>query len=460
MKKILVSVAAATMALSTTASALEDIKVNGQAKLWYETDNRGDDNGKSLFDKHSSTGEATFKLGVAGKQGDVGFGATLYHATTMGLENEVVADTRTDAGTADLAGNDNTNSTYFGEMYFTAPVAPDTILKFGRQELDTPLAFTERWNALPNTFNAAVAINSSIQDVTLIAAYVGQGNAGSNTANVALTSRYVDGTTSNSWKAGDEFDSFYGGAYAIAALYKNDAFAANFWAYYINDAIQARGLSGFGVKDQEVDAYAAWLDVAMKVSDSVNVKGYLAYMDHTAESDLVKAKPKSGGVAPLFNDGVNGDATYAAALSADMKVSDITLFGAASYVSEGDLPVANTATGYKKTMLPTQGIFTDGLYVAQPGSMAFKISAATKVGDTGVSLNVVNNTNSGSKDQHMGIIGTSAQALETTEVYATVKQKVGAFDLMGIVMHRDMNDNDTDKAQGGQTVRIVASVNF
>lgn len=38
MKKIIVSVAVAAIALSTTASALEDIKVNGQAKVWYETE--------------------------------------------------------------------------------------------------------------------------------------------------------------------------------------------------------------------------------------------------------------------------------------------------------------------------------------------------------------------------------------------------------------------------------------
>jgi len=454
MKKILVSVAAATMALSTTASALEDIKVSGQAKLWYETDNKENGNGSSagkdagLFNKTSSDGEVTFKLGMTGKQGDVGFGATLYHASTMGLENDVVSNIRTNAGADDLFANKN-DSTYFGELYFTAPVAPDTLLKFGRQELDTPLAFTERWNAAPNTFNAAVAINSSIDNVTMIAAYIGQGNNGTTSfdlnAGNAGVSKYATGFFKNT---GSEFDSYYGGAYALAALYKQDTVATNLWAYYINDAIK----STVPTLTEKVDAYALWLDAAIKMGDA-NVKGYLAYMDHTASSKLAEALPKTV-------DGVNGDATFAAALSADVTVSDIKLFGAASYVSEGDLPVANTATGYKKTMLPTQGIYADGLAVAQPGSTAVKVSAATKLGSTGISLNAVHNMNSGGKDEIMGIVGTKAQLLEQTEVYATVSQKLGAFDLMGIVMHREFDDNAQDKVAGGQTVRIVASVNF
>lgn len=441
MKKILVSVAAATMALSTTASALEDIKVSGQAKLWYETTNAGTvgTQDKSLFDKDSSTGEVVFKLGMTGKQGDVGFGATIYHGTTMGLENDVVSNTRT--GVNEIYGYDADN-TYFGELYITAPIAPDTVLKFGKQELDTPMAFTERWNAAPNTFNSAVAINSSIDNVTLIAAYVGQGNANNGGP--------------YSFSAQDSFSSYYGTAFALAALYKQDNFNANLWLYQINNVLGNAGLSnqntGVGHLGYEkgVQVNAAWFDAGMKLGDA-NVKAVLAYAGHDDEG-----KPSAGSLV----DGIRGDDTFGAALSADLKVSDITLFAAASYVSEGDIPLANTATGFKKTMLPTQGIYADGLVVAQPGSTAVKVSAATKVGDTGLSLNAVHNMNSGGKDEIMGIVGTKAQLLDQTEVYATVSQKLGAFDLMAIVMHREFDDNVQDEAAGGQTVRIVASVNF
>jgi len=459
MKKILVSVAAATMALSTTASALEDIKVSGQAKLFYETTNAGKvgTEDKSLFDKDSSTGEVAFKIGMTGKQGDVGFGATLYHTTTMGLENDVVQGVRTNTGLNDLAlsGNDNT---YLGEIYITAPVAPDTVLKFGKQELDTPMAFTERWNAAPNTFNSAVAINSSVENLTLIAAYVGQGNA--NQPHYLTTTTPPTPLTA-SFASSETFTSYYGTAFAVAALYKQDNFNANLWLYQINNVLGNSTLTSptnlnIGT-EAGVTVNAAWFDAGMKLGDA-NVKAVLAYAGHDDEG-----KPST----LSLTDGIKGDDTFGAALSADLKVSDITLFGAVSYVNEGDIPLANTATGFKKTMLPTQGIYTDGQYVAQPGSTAVKVSAATKLGDTALSLNAVHNMNSGNDNEVMGIQSKLAHELETTEIYATVKQKVGAFDLMGIVMHRMMDDSvkdgnnkTTDDRQGGQIVRIVASVNF
>ena len=188
MKKIILSVAVATMALSTAAAALEDIKVNGQAKLWYETNNAGvQSNTKStdLFNKDQSTGEVVFKLAMTGKQGNVGFGLTAYQASAMGLKGSIVSSTRTNttnlgnglaAGPAHTNGNGVNGDMFIAESYITVPMGEKTLLKFGKQELDTPLAFTERWNALPNTFDAAVVVNNSINDVTVIGAYVGTGS--------------------------------------------------------------------------------------------------------------------------------------------------------------------------------------------------------------------------------------------------------------------------------------------
>jgi imipenem/basic amino acid-specific outer membrane pore len=423
MKKIIVSAAAAVMALSTTASALEDIKVNGQTKVWYETSNTNDGD---MFGVSKSSAEVVFKLGMTGKQGDVGFGTTVYQTSTMGLEGKLVGGTRSNAtGNVDP---DTADQMFVGEAYFTAPIAPDTVLKFGKQELDTPLAFTERWNSVPNTFNAAVALNSSVDNLTMALAYVGQGN------------------TAGSFKVDGEVDNqYFGGAYALAALYKADALAVNFWGYHIENALST-GLDWYAGNGSGVSVEAAWLDAAM-TAGPVNVKGYAAYLTH---------------------DGDGAEDTYAAALSAGMKVADINLFAAASYVNEdGDLPVANTATNFKKTKLPTAGVYTDGLYVAQPGSTAFKVKASTKLASTGLALQIVNNTNSGDDREAMGIQGFGAATLDTTEVDLIVSQKVGVFNLKGILLHRMMDDNvanadgkTTEDLKGGQHVRVIASVNF
>jgi imipenem/basic amino acid-specific outer membrane pore len=390
MKKLMVSFAAAAVALSTSAMALEDIKVSGQAKLWYETNNKGDND---MFNKDNASGEVVFKLGVTGKQGNVGFGATLYDSSTMGLEGLLVSGVRTDANNLVQGTNDQL---YVGEAYITAPVAPDTTLKFGKQELDTPFVFTERWNAAPNTFNAAVAINQSVENLALVAAYVGQ-TSGMGTAGWKTTGTPVT-------QINDQ------GAFAFGGLYKADGLGVNGWYYAIPTV-----------------ADAFWLDAGVSVA-GVNLKGIVAGM-----------MPRADGV----------DDTMGYALSAGMAVGGVKLMAAASMIGEdGVLPLANVGTGFKKTKLPTAGVYTDGVYVAQPDSTAFKLKAAGKIASTGLALQGVMNQND------------SVDALETTEVDLIVTQKLGDFNFKGILIHRAFEDDAVDDAAGGQHVRLIASVNF
>ena len=391
MKKIILSVAMATMALSTAAAALEDIKTTGQAKLWFETNNA---NNKDLFDKTSGSGEVAFKLGMTGKQGNVGFGATMYDVSSMGLAATAVNGVRTD-------GSDY-NNPYLGEMYITAPVGAKTLLKFGKQELDTPFAFTERWNVVPNTFNAAVAVNNSISNVTLIGAYVGQSSMAVSTTGTGISAN--SGTPTNLYLGDSTF--------AAAALYKNDGLAVNFWAYSVSSTMSA-----------------LWLDAAMNLG-GVNVKAYANKIDPTAN---------------------NQDSTTAFALSAGAKVSGISVFGALSRVSEGQFSVGNTATNSKKTKLPTMGVYTDGVYVARPGSKAYKLKASGKIGNTNIALQAVKNTNSA-----VALTDT----LDTLEFDLILSQKVGDFNFKAIVMDRSFDNATLSTSTGGQYIRIVTSVNF
>jgi len=417
MKKIIVSAVVAAMALSTTASALEDIKVSGQAKLWYETWNKGDND---IFDKYASQAEVVFKLGVTGKQGNVGFGAEYTQGSTMGVENMLVMGTRTGANTLTQqlgAGEDG----YVSKAYITAPIAPDTIIKMGRQELNTPFAFTEKWNAQQNNFDALVAINSSVKNLTLIGAYVGQ-------TNTAISSG------APAWKAQANFEQLHGGAFAAGALYKNDMLAVNGWLYSVRDYMNAQILTeitGGGVIDN-IHAEAAWLDAKVSVAGA-NVKAIVAHMAPSADLD----------------------STTGFAVAADYSVAGIKLFAAGSSVGEGVLPLGNVATNFKKTKLPTAGVYTDGLFVAQPEATAFKVKASGKLGSTGLALQAVMNTSDNAATE-----GADENTKDTTEVDLIISQKVGDFNLKGILMHRSFADDATDDAAGGQHVRVIASVNF
>ena len=431
MKKIILSVAVATMALSTVASALEDIKVSGQAKLWYETqdagsymsgnDAAGTKTDKNLLDAQSSTGEVVFKLGVTGKQGNVGFGTTIYQSSTMGLEGVVVGAVRTK----------NSSQMYVGEAYITAPLVASTIMKFGKQELDTPMAFTERWNAAPNTFNAAVLVNNSVDNLTLIAAYVGQSDN--------------EGT----WKRDNEVDDqYYGGAFAVAALYKTDAFGLNAWAYQINNvggATTQRTITTPYLTHGGNSVNAYWLDATVKAGP-VALKAYAAMV--STDQD-----------APTgTNNGHVGDSTTAVALSAGMKAGPVNLFLAGSTLTEGQYHVANTATGFKKTKLPTAGVYTDGVYVAAPASTAFKLKASGKAGSTGLALQAVMNTNS--DDDRYTPTTSGKNIKDTTEIDLIITQKLGDFNFKAILLNRTFADSVTDKASGGNHFRVITSVNF
>jgi imipenem/basic amino acid-specific outer membrane pore len=407
MKKIILSVAAAAMALTTTAAALEDIKVNGQAKLWYETSNTA--NG-DLFDDKKSSGEVVFKLGVTGKQGNVGFGASVYQTSTMGLENNLVSSSRTYTNSASPSGANN-NEMFVGEMYITIPTVANTTLKIGKQELQTPFAFTEKWNAVPNTFNAAVVINKSIENLTLVGAYVGQGNA-NNPYDGADAGTAPDA----SWKVDGEVSrSFYEGAYAAVAHYKAGDMAAN--AYYY---------------DLKRVATAYWVDAGMKVA-GVDANVYYGAMD-----------PKAA----------NSEDTNAIALSLGTKVSDISLFAAISKTNDVDstktyLRLANTATGFKKTKLPTAGVYTDGVYVADEDTLAWKLKASTKLAGVGMALQYINN------DQ-----GTANSAKDTQEIDLILSKKLGDVNMKAILLDRSFDQAAEDAKSGGQHVRIIASVDF
>jgi len=400
MRKIILSVAVAAMALSTTASALEDIKVNGQAKLWYETDNAGNTatNPGDLFNKTDASGEIVFKLGMTGKQGNVGFGATVYQSSSMGLEGNAINAYRTDVTNGDM---------FVGEAYVTAPMGAGTTLKIGKQELNTPYLFTETWNAIPNTFNAAVVTNKSVKDLTLVGMYVGQDNAATFKVN------------------GDVNDQLFGGSIVAGALYKNSAFDANVWYSHVSNAAGTTAGGSLGYTGgTAVNTY--WVDAGVKVAD-INLRAY----------------------ATMFDADALPDTTNAFALSAGTKVGNFDLFAAASTVSEdGGHSVANLSTGGKKSSLPTEGVYTDGVYVAQNDSVAIKGKVSTKVGSTGIALQAVNNTND------------SVAAKETTEVDLFLTDKFGDFSTTAILMHRSFDDDATDDSAGGFYARFIVALNF
>jgi len=239
MKLVKMSLAAALL-LSASAFALDNVKVSGDAKLFYGTNDAGSNSlfskGADLNDPYGDTGgsyaDTALRVGVTGDLlKGVSFGVTGYAVSTLGLENNLVGNVWTGAHTAsahsgaNFAGAEANDAMWIGEAWMATTLGKTTG-KIGRMELDTPLAFTEKWNIVPNTFEAAVLINQDLPDTTLVGAWVGKGNnqvAAQALANAKFNTfgtdgAYAAGLVNNSFKP-LTFQAWYYNVVDVATAY-------------------------------------------------------------------------------------------------------------------------------------------------------------------------------------------------------------------------------------------------
>ena len=351
---------AAIMAVGFSSSAVageKGITVNpfGTAKLFYETVTNNSDSATDLFDQKNAVGQARISGGATGKLNNcLGYGFEYMAVDTLGLENNLVSGVAMSHGEGTQIDPLDTQH-WASQAYLTYSPCDsflsNTTFKIGRQYLDTPLAFTENWKIAPNSFDAVVALNQDILNTTLVGAYIGKGNG-------AL----------GSVTTGEQFRT-YGtdGAYALGAITSllDGAIPVSVWAYDVVNVAQA-----------------FWADAGYKANlDGIklNLAGQYGLMTPDA-------------------DGADDSSGFGVKVKTNLNVADMDFCLMAGYSSvdeEGSLALANTATGGKKTKLYTAGVYTDGVYVAQPGSDAFKVKASTKIAGLGsLTAQYINNENS------------------------------------------------------------------
>ncbi len=186
-KTLLLSVVASTMIMAggtigapvepvvetpAVAATTSDWDFSGQAVVYYQTTDafgNGD-----LFEQDTSRANAGLQLRAVNKNlfSGIGAGVEVNGLATLGLQEDVVAGVMQSAGTADARGG------WISQAYLTYATGK-TNFKVGRQELPkalSPFAFSEGWNVFKNTFDAALVVNSDIQDTTLVGAIVAKAN--------------------------------------------------------------------------------------------------------------------------------------------------------------------------------------------------------------------------------------------------------------------------------------------
>lgn len=221
----------AAMLLGANLYAIDNVKVNGDAKVYYSTDDsektvKGGTTG-GFFEQDSSAAQAALRLGITADLTEgVSAGATMTALSSLGLENNLVGNT--------WEATDDLQSDYWFSEAWIAGTAGKTTGKIGRQTLDTPLVYTETWSIAPNTFESIVAINQDIADTTLVAAYIGSSSSGMGDFGTTGAFGGVVATPDKTHQ-GSRFTQFGGlsnGAYTVGII--NNSFkplTAQFWYY-------------------------------------------------------------------------------------------------------------------------------------------------------------------------------------------------------------------------------------
>jgi hypothetical protein len=296
----MISMVAASLVTGAVATADVDVKVGGQAVLYYQT---FDTDADGFFHQNSSLANIGLQINADSDIGNgFGLGAQYSMLGTLGLEKNLVSNIM-------QTGNGELNGGALTKVYLTKKMG-NTLVKVGRQELPkalSPLAFSESWNVFKNTFDAAVVINSDLPETTLVGAYVSTSN---NHGDLSNFGDMAGGAVAN-------------GAYMLTAATKLIPMTALTLSYYMMDEVQ--------VATNE-DISAVWADA--------QISGL----------PMVSLGLQAGSIMPA-TDALEDTVAFGAKLGATLGPVKATL--AYTSVDDGDVSVQNVGTGVK-TPLYTQ----------------------------------------------------------------------------------------------------------
>jgi len=416
------------MAMSVSAFAdVQNIKVSGDAKLYYSTDDSGNND---LFSQDSSIGQAAFNLGASADLANgVAGKISITSLSTLGLENNLVSNTWAAKNTT---VPDRVKTQWWVNEAWLAKTLGKTTIKVGRQELDTPLAFSEKWNIAVNTFDAAVVLNQDIPKTTLVGAWVGRGN-GAGKSSAALS----EGGVVNAAVDGADPFRTYGSAIIDTA--------ANTFTP-VGDAPTAGGAYALGVVTTAIPmttaqvwyynvvnlATAYWLQADVSPMKGLSVGAQYANINPDSKVDtFVGGNVKDSKAWAAKVGYAMGDLSVSAAYSSTDK--------------DGTLDVANTATGLYKSQskLYTEAWWSYGV-VSAPDTDAWTLTAEYGLKDIA--------------DLGLYYTGTSSDTnADMTEVTLTASKKFGSLDTTLAYIYTDFDVPNSDAVN---TVQVYLTYNF
>ena len=177
MKKITLSVA--TLGLVVSANAADALatmfsegKASGQIRE-YSVDRLYQGSAGNTTHRKANAIGGYLKFDTAAYEG-LSFGTGVY--TTNGFFNDRNI-TNTNKVDATLFGPNNSDITYFGELYVNYKYK-NTSFKGGRQKIDTPMAAADDARMLPDLFEAFMLKNTDLENTTLTLGHITKFNQG------------------------------------------------------------------------------------------------------------------------------------------------------------------------------------------------------------------------------------------------------------------------------------------
>lgn len=416
MKLVKMSLAAAVL-LGASAFAIDNVKVSGDAKLFYgtsNTDQTAASKSDALFGYDNSYADTALRIGATGDlTKGVSFGVTATAVSTLGLENNLVANTWTGAHYHSGAVDDQA---WVSEAWIAATLGKTTA-KIGRMELDTPLAFSEKWSVAANTFEGAVLLNQDLPDTTLVGAWVGKANG----VNV-LGANGLYGTDNR-----QDIDSGTGGTQALGV----DGIMATGakMTTFVKGGAYAAALVNNSYKPATVQA---WYYNVVDVADAY-------WLQADINCQLVKGLTIGAQYADIDTKGIVRTSTDSSAYALKVGYSKDKLNVAAAYSNadkDGTLKIANVATNNlanSQSKLYTEAFWNYG-YVGRAGAESYMLLAEY---DAGIAKFAAQYTDVTVRPTN------AANNEDMTEVALTASKSFGPLDATLAYVSTDATDQNT-----------------
>lgn len=347
------------MAADDLASMFKEGTISGQFRTFYINRDISYDNSANdvTRDALSVGGKLHYETGAF--QG-VSLGTTFY--TTNKIDNKSAISKKNDATLFDDATSNGYS--YLGEAYLQFKTG-NTMVKLGRQELNTPMAGGDDARMLPNTFEALLVSNTDVKDTTLIAAHVTKIAYGTFAnaypgGELALTSGFGAFTPYHSGHFQNMGMAAIGdntaGVTAVAAIYSGiPGLKLQLWDYYAYDILNAvYAEANYGMS---MGMIAPYVSVQYIREDDVGSNDYITKVD----SDFIAGK-------------------------IGMKVGNFDIYGAMSHnSSNADAAISGgTITPWGGMPAYTQGMVTRHQFMS--GTDAWKVAGTYNFKDMGANM--------------------------------------------------------------------------